>query len=157
MSVQANHGPEPKPEPIGSGVSTPRLIAWVRAFRRSIAEHQDRLAELVHQDTGKPPFETITSDILPLLATCTWHEKHAPRLLRPKRAPGTPVWLRSQSHRVGRAPVGEVGIIATWNYPLLLIGAQLVQALVAGNRVRVKPCERSPRSQGLLLDLARQA
>ncbi|MFM7799307.1 MAG: aldehyde dehydrogenase family protein, partial [Planctomycetota bacterium] len=48
-------------------------------------------------------------------------------------------------------------VIATWNYPLQLVGIQLTQAVVAGNRVVVKPSERSPRSQRMLLDLARAA
>jgi aldehyde dehydrogenase (NAD+) len=48
-------------------------------------------------------------------------------------------------------------VIATWNYPVQLLGIQIVQALAAGNRVVVKPSERSPRTQELLLSLAHEA
>ena len=66
-------------------------------------------------------------------------------------------WSIGQRHQVERVPLGRIGIIATWNYPVQLLGVQLVQALAAGNRVVVKPSERTPRTQALLLDLARRA
>jgi len=59
--------------------------------------------------------------------------------------------------RVHREPLGRVAIIATWNYPIQLLGVQLIQALVAGNRVTVKPSEHAPRSQRALLALALEA
>jgi aldehyde dehydrogenase (NAD+) len=64
------------------------------------------------------------------------------------------LWLRAQRHRIVRLPLGDVAIIATWNYPVQLLGVQLVQALMGGNRVVVKPSEHAPRTQALLLDLA---
>ena len=56
--------------------------------------------------------------------------------------------------RCGRASLGRVLIIATWNYPIGLLGVQLVQAIAAGNHVTVKPSERSPESQRRLAGLA---
>ena len=149
----ASHPSHPESGPVGSGVSTERACAWLASLRRELASEQDHLIELVHQDTAKPPFETLMSDVVPLLSSCAWHEKNAGRLLRARRAPGTPWWMRHQSHKILRAPLGHIGIIATWNYPLLLVGVQMIQALVAGNRISVKPSERSPRSQGALLDV----
>lgn len=126
-------------------------------FRRLLAEHTESLCALAHEELGKDPFETLTSDLVPLLSSCRWHERHARRVLRPARVRGRTLWQLGQRHRVQRAPRGRVAIIATWNYPIQLLGVQLVQAVIAGNAVVVKPTERAPRTQALLLDLARRA
>ncbi len=115
----------------------------------------DELATLMQEEIGKPEHEGVTGDVLPLLAACRWHERYAPRLLKTRRPLGQPIWMFGQRHRVISQPLGHVGIIATWNYPVQLLGIQLVQALIVGNRVTVKPSERSPRTQAKLLDLAR--
>ena len=54
-------------------------------------------------------------------------------------------------------PLGRVLVIATWNYPVQLLGIQLVQAVLAGNRVVVKPSERAPKTQARLIALAVEA
>ncbi|MEN0020668.1 MAG: aldehyde dehydrogenase family protein [Planctomycetota bacterium] len=131
-----------------------KRLAWVAAFRRAVAANIEPLAAEVQADTGKPVWQTIASDLLPLLAACKWHERRAKKVLRPRGLKGRPLWLASTKPVETRAPVGSVAIIATWNYPLQLLGVQLVQALVAGNSVTVKPSERAPRSQAMLLELA---
>ncbi|MEO1007745.1 MAG: aldehyde dehydrogenase [Planctomycetota bacterium] len=129
-------------------------LAWVGRFRRAIARSEGEFAELAADEIGKDSFETLVSDLMPLLASCRWHERHARGLLRPRRRRGGAIWQLGQRHWMRREPLGLVGIIATWNYPVQLLGIQLVQALVGGNRVVVKPSERCPRTQALLLDLA---
>jgi aldehyde dehydrogenase (NAD+) len=136
---------------------TPADLRWVRAFRRRVAAQTDELCGLVAEELGKPEFETLTSELVPLLTACRWHERHARRWLRPRKLRGRSVWQLGQSHTLHREPWGEVAIIATWNYPLQLLGVQLVQAVVAGNAVTVKPSERSPRSQQRLIELAWEA
>lgn len=151
---QAQHQTAPGAERRAPRSARSERLDWVRSFRKRVASDVDTLCGLVEADTGKARFETVTTDLMPLLASCRWHERHARRLLALKRATGGAWWLLGQSQRVTRAPLGTVGIIATWNYPLQLLGVQLVQALVAGNTVIVKPSEHAPRSQRRLLELA---
>lgn len=132
-------------------------LTWVRRFRRSIVSGQDELIALAGEEVRKDEFETLVSDIVPLLSSCKWHERHARRVLRTRRIRGGSVWQAGQRHWLGREPLGLVGIIATWNYPVQLLGIQLVQALVAGNRVVAKPSERCPRTQGRLFEIASDA
>ncbi len=132
-------------------------LAWVARFRSMVAREADALCAVAGDELGKPAFETMTAEIIPLLSACRWTEKRARRILRSRRVPGGGVFQVGQRHRVVRAPLGEIAIIATWNYPVQLLGVQLVQAIGAGNRVWVKPSERSPATQGLLLDLAERA
>lgn len=132
-------------------------LAWVRRFRKAVVKGQDDLIALAGEEVRKDAFEALVSDIVPLLSSCKWHERHARRVLRARRLRGGSVWQVGQRHWVRREPLGLVGIIATWNYPVQLLGIQLVQAVVAGNRVVVKPSERCPKTQGRLLEMVREA
>lgn len=127
---------------------------WLASFRRAVAAHGREIARVIADEIGKPEAEAYVSEVLPLLAAASWHARHARGVLRMQRAAGRPSWLLGRQARVGRAPLGQVLIIATWNYPVGLLGVQMVQALMAGNRVTVKPSERSPHSQQLLVRLA---
>ena len=127
---------------------------WLRRFRQAVAASGLELARLVSEEIGKPEGEAYVSEVLPLIAAIRWHERHAWRVLSTRVAGGRPAWLVGRRVRVGRAPLGRVLVVATWNYPVGLLGVQVVQAIVAGNRVTVKPSERSPRSQDMLLRLA---
>jgi len=156
-------GPRDAPRPVVVREGSPdrfpleARLRWLRRFERAIRDAMDEWCGLVATETGKPPFETIASDLLPLLACVAWHRRHARGLLRPRRLSGRPLWLLGTRHELRREPLGRVGIIATWNYPIQLLGIQLVQAIVAGNRVTVKPSERSPRVQARLVALAVEA
>ena len=129
-------------------------LRWCSRFRAAIAADIDTLATLAEREIGKPPIETITADLYPVMATCARLGRRAGRVLRGRRLGGTPMWLPGVRVRVERAPLGTVGIIATWNYPVGLLGVQLAQAVVAGNRVIVTPSERAPETQTRLLELA---
>ena len=128
--------------------------AWLDRFDRMIASDTANLIELVGDELGKPEHEVVAAELLPLRAAIRWHRRELRELLRDELVGGRPWWLVGQRHWALRVPVGRVAIVATWNYPLQLLGIQLVQALAAGNRVVVKPSERSPRSQRRLLELA---
>lgn len=127
---------------------------WLARFRAAVARDAQTLIGLITDETHKPADEALTGDILPLLAACRWLEQRGGGVLRDRALGGRPFWLLGQRALLRRAPLGTVGIIATWNYPVQLLGIQLVQALVAGNRVVVKPSEHSPRTHARLLDLA---
>lgn len=131
--------------------------AWLARFQTLCAKRRGALCEAVSEDTGKPGFEALMGDVAPFLAACRWNRRHAERLLGPRRVGGEPWWMRGVRMIERRAPLGRVAIIATWNYPVQTLGVQLIQALVAGNTVVVKPSERAARSGRLLIELAEEA
>ncbi len=131
--------------------------AWAVEFGALVAADLDTLATLADEEISKPSWELMAAEVMPLVASCRWHGKRAHRVLRDRRLRDRPWWLLGQRSAVVRVPFGRVGIIAPWNYPVQLLGVQLVQAVVAGNRVVVKPSERVPRTQGRLLELAAAA
>lgn len=135
-------------------LGVPARLRWLGGFRAAVARDADHLAALITAEVHKPADEALSGDILPLLAACAWLQRRGRRLLADQPLTGRPLWLLGQRAAVARAPLGTVAIIATWNYPVQLLGIQLIQALVAGNRVVVKPSEHAPRTQQRLLDLA---
>lgn len=132
-------------------------LAWLGRFRAALASREHEVTTVIESELAKPRWEAVTAEIMPVLAAARWHERHARRVLRPRRVPGGGIIALGQRHHVERLPLGHVAIIATWNYPVGLLGVQLLQAITAGNRVTVKPSEHAPRSQALLLDIARAA
>jgi acyl-CoA reductase-like NAD-dependent aldehyde dehydrogenase len=115
----------------------------VRVFRGLLAEHAMTLAQASAAARCRPGEEALTAEVLPLAEACRFLEKHAARILAPRRlgARGRPIWLGPTKATIRREPHGVVLIIGPGNYPLLLPGVQLLQALVAGNAVVLKPGE----------------
>lgn len=132
-------------------------LCWLRRFRDAVKLHNEDLCALASEEVGKTTFEALTADILPLLASCHWHLRFASGLLAPVRVRGGGLFGLGHAVERRRLPVGRVLIVATWNYPVQLLGIQIVQAIVAGNAVVVKPSERAPRTQMRLLELAMEA
>ena len=132
-------------------------LTWLRAFRDAVRESHPTLCALASEEVGKSNFEAMVADIMPLVASMNWHLRRAKSILKPRRVGGGGLFGFGHAVTRERLPVGRVLIIATWNYPVQLLGIQLVQAVVAGNAVVVKPSERAPRTQALLVELAQQA
>jgi acyl-CoA reductase-like NAD-dependent aldehyde dehydrogenase len=121
-------------------------LAPVRAFRHLLVAEADGQVKVQQRELGKHPAEVLGGDVLPTADACRFLERQAASLLAPRRVPGRqrPWWLMGTSDVVHRVPRGVVGIIGTWNYPLLLNAVQALQALVAGNAVVWKPSEIAP-------------
>jgi acyl-CoA reductase-like NAD-dependent aldehyde dehydrogenase len=113
----------------------------MRELRLLIAEHALLLAEVSASARGRPALESLISEVLPLSEACRFLERDAGRILAARRLGrrGLPIWLTGLRGEVHREPLGVVLIIGPGNYPLLLPGVQLAQALVAGNAVLLKP------------------
>jgi acyl-CoA reductase-like NAD-dependent aldehyde dehydrogenase len=116
-------------------------VAVIRRLRRRIADRALDLAATVTLPQRSGPAETLTAEVLPLLEACRFLEKAGERLLAPRRLGRRrrPLWLIGSRVEVRREPRGVVLVIGPTNYPLLLPGVQLIQALVAGNAVLLKP------------------
>lgn len=113
----------------------------IRVLRALIAEHSHELAESSAFARRRPVSEALVAEVVPLAEACRFLEKNARHILAPQRfgARGRPLWLGGVTSEIQREPWGMVLIIGPGNYPLLLPGVQIVQALVAGNAVVLKP------------------
>jgi coniferyl-aldehyde dehydrogenase len=75
-----------------------------------------------------------------------------PRMMRPEKR-HVAIHMRAGSARVEYQPLGVVGVMAPWNYPLVLALMPLVTAIAAGNRVMLKPSEFTPKINALLEEI----
>jgi acyl-CoA reductase-like NAD-dependent aldehyde dehydrogenase len=135
-----------------------RLVC-VRSFRRLLVSEGDALCKAARTDLDKGVEEVLGGEVLPLADACKFLESHAANLLQPRRVGfwSRPLWLLRQRDTIFRRPRGVIGIIGTWNYPLLLNGVQIMQAVVAGNGVVLKPSEVAPASAQALFSLLGRA
>ncbi len=90
--------------------------------------------------------EILASEVLPLAEACKFAARQLTKTLSPRdHRSGGAWWMGRITVQTLREPWGTILIIAPWNYPLLLAGAQAVQAIAAGNAVLLKPspgCEK---------------
>jgi aldehyde dehydrogenase (NAD+) len=87
------------------------------------------------------PVVSLAGELLPLADAASWLSRQAVGILADRHASFSqrPWWMGRLSARTCRVPWGRVLILGAWNYPLLLMGVQSLQALVAGNSVLLKP------------------
>ncbi len=115
-----------------------RLLAW----KSHLTRHLGRLAQVVHDETGKP-LDDATLEIVNTILHLDWAARHAERVLRPRRvSPG--LAMLNQAASVEYQPLGVVGVIGPWNYPVLTPMGSIGYALAAGNAVVFKPSELTP-------------
>jgi acyl-CoA reductase-like NAD-dependent aldehyde dehydrogenase len=130
-------------------------LGLVRRLRRLIALEARALAEASASARKRPMAESLAAEVLPLAEACRFLERNAAKILSARRLGrrGLPFWLAQVRCEIHREPFGVVLIIGPGNYPLLLPGVQMVQALVAGNAVLLKPGVGGGRVAGRLRDL----
>jgi acyl-CoA reductase-like NAD-dependent aldehyde dehydrogenase len=121
-------------------------------FAALIWEHTAELALLESLDVGKPITESVRVDVRGT-ASCIAYFAEAADKLMGEVAPMGPNVLAT----VTREPVGVVGCVVPWNYPMLISSWKLGPALVTGNSVVLKPAEQSPLTAIRLAELASEA
>jgi gamma-glutamyl-gamma-aminobutyraldehyde dehydrogenase/4-guanidinobutyraldehyde dehydrogenase/NAD-dependent aldehyde dehydrogenase len=124
----------------------------LRRLAELIDEHREELALLETLDTGKPIRDSRAVDI-PLAAECIAYYGEAVDKVYDEVAPTDP----SSVVMIVREPVGVVGAVVPWNFPLLMASWKVGPALAAGNSVVLKPAEQSPLTALRLAELAAEA
>src|SRR5947199_2761282 len=112
------------------------------ALARAVQKHARLLAVLESLDNGKSIRETRDLDI-PLVARHFYHHAGWAQL--------------AESEFAGHGPVGVVGQIIPWNFPLLMLAWKIAPALAAGNTVVLKPAEFTPLTALCLAEIAHLA
>jgi aldehyde dehydrogenase (NAD+) len=112
------------------------------AYRGYLARRLHELADLVHRENGKPHADAIL-EISLAVGHLAWAASHAREVLGPRRVnPG----LLAANHAASLEyqPLGVVGVIGPWNYPVFTPMGSIAYALAAGNAVVFKPSEHTP-------------
>ena len=117
-----------------------------------ILEHADELARLETLDNGKPIFESRQVDV-PMLANCFHYFAGWATKLAGDTLPVNPSFFTYTL----REPLGVVGAIIPWNFPMIMVGWKVAPALAAGNCVVLKPAELTPLTAIRIGELAIEA
>jgi acyl-CoA reductase-like NAD-dependent aldehyde dehydrogenase len=115
-----------------------RLLAW----KSHLTRYLGRLAQLVHEETGKP-LDDAKLEIILAIVHVDWAARHARGVLRPRRVRSGLAAL-NQAATVEYQPLGVIGVIGPWNYPVFTPIGSIAYALAAGNAVVFKPSELTP-------------
>jgi len=126
---------------------------WLKALRDMLSDERQALIDAISADfSHRSADETLLAELMPSLHGIHYASRHLKG------------WMKSSRRKVGMAfqpasakvvyqPLGVVGIIVPWNYPLYLAIGPLVGALAAGNRVMLKLSESTPATGQLLKTL----
>jgi len=117
-----------------------------------MTEHSEELARLESVDVGHPISDARTVDVVNAIRCFRFYAEAIDKRYG-EIAPTGPDDLAL----VGREPLGVVGAVVPWNYPLIVTSWKLAPALAAGNSVVLKPAEQSPLSALRLAELASEA
>lgn len=118
-----------------------RVILGARAL---LLDNRDAIAQLVSRETGKPVAEALAMEIVPTLDAMHYFAHAAETLLQPQKIDIGQYGLMGRSSRIVFKPLGVIGIISPWNFPLATPAQEVVMALMAGNAVVLKPSELTP-------------
>jgi coniferyl-aldehyde dehydrogenase len=122
-------------------------------LRAAIADNERRFDQAISADFGhRSSTETAIAETLLVLGEIKHAAKRLKKWMAPQRV-STALQFMPAKNRLIPQPLGVVGIIAPWNYPLQLTLAPAVAALAAGNRVMIKPSELVPRFSALLKEV----
>jgi len=119
-------------------------------FADAIEAHADELVHLEAENTGKPYALTASEEIPPMVDQLRFFAGAA-RVLE-GRAAGE--YLRGHTSWVRREPIGVVGQVTPWNYPMMMAIWKIGPALAAGNTVVLKPSDTTPETTLRLAELA---
>ena len=123
------------------------------ALANAVRAYRDRLVAAVTADFGHRSWqETTYLDIMPVITSISYLKRNLRRWMRPQSRRIALHFLPG-STRVEFQPLGVIGIISPWNYPIVLALTPLATALAAGNRVMLKPSEITPRTSDVLASL----
>lgn len=120
---------------------------------RLLTERAEEICAVVSRDFGhRSVHETTMLEIVPLMSALRHTRAHLKRWMKSERR-GRSLEFLQLSNWVQYQPVGVVGIMVPWNYPIFLALGPLIDILAAGNRAIIKPSELLPQTSALLARL----
>ena len=114
------------------------LLKWAS----NITKNQKEIAQLVASECGKP-IGDASLEVSIAIDHIAWAAKHAEQIMRKQDRPSGLLMFNMKA-QVQRSPLGVVGVIGPWNYPIFTPMGSIAYALAAGNTVVFKPSEYTP-------------
>lgn len=128
-------------------------IQWLKSLANLLVTEQKAIIDAINSDfSNRSADETLLAEVLPSLHGVHYATKRVKKWMKPSRR-SVGMQFMPASAKVIYQPLGVVGVIVPWNYPLFLAIGPLTGALAAGNRVMIKMSESTPESARVLKEL----
>lgn len=147
LDTQRAHFLQSSPQPYAA-----RIDALTR-LETMVKTHEADFIAALHQDFGRrATTETRMLELMMLLAEIRHCKSHLKRWMKPKKV-AVDWYMRPSSAKIIYQPLGVIGIMGAWNYPVSLVLTPLANALAAGNCAIIKPSELAPATSALIARL----
>jgi acyl-CoA reductase-like NAD-dependent aldehyde dehydrogenase len=127
------------------------------AWRRWLIENRAKLAESAMRESGQTYEEALFSEVFLTAAAMKFWARRAAAMLADEKVPTRNPFVFGRKVVVRYRPLGVVGVIAPWNFPILLGVGDCVPALMAGNSVVIKPSELTPLTTRMVVEGAHRS
>jgi coniferyl-aldehyde dehydrogenase len=125
-------------------------------IKKMLEANEEKICKAIIADFGvRHPIETRLAELQMVYQACKYTHKHLRDWMKPVQME-TPSYLSSCEAWIENQSIGVVGIMSSWNYPIQLALVPAIAAFAAGNRVWLKPSERSSRTSGFLAGLIQE-
>ena len=121
-----------------SSRSVEERLEVLDVFQNHLIRRREEVARTISAETGKPVGEGLVTDVIPVVDAVRFLREKGPEVLESDLDLGN-LMVMDRESKIVREPVGVIGMITPWNYPLGIPGSQVVYALFAGNGVVLKP------------------
>jgi acyl-CoA reductase-like NAD-dependent aldehyde dehydrogenase len=128
----------------------------LRRAQRWLIDNADRVIETIVSETGKAWEDAQAAELAYGANAFGFWAAHAPRYLADERVKSAAIFVKGKRLVLRYRPLGLVGVIGPWNYPLTNSFGDCIPALAAGNSVILKPSEVTPLTSLLLADGLRE-
>ena len=147
--IKAAYSAEPNP-------SLEVRLERIGRIEKMIEANEEKLCKALIADFGtRDPIETRLVEFQGLYQACAYIRKHLQEWMKPVQME-TPFYMGASEAWIENQSKGVVGIMSPWNYPVRLSLLPAIAAFAAGNRVWLKPSERSSRTSGFLASLIQE-
>jgi len=110
----------------------------LRKMQHHLVEHGQEYAKVLSADNGKTLADAYMTEISSAVLAFDYHIKHSARVLRERRVKGSHIFGLFTRNRLQHVPMGVIGIISPWNYPLAIPMHEILMALMSGNGLLYK-------------------
>jgi acyl-CoA reductase-like NAD-dependent aldehyde dehydrogenase len=131
-------------------------LSHMKKIIRVVVENMEYYAELIHKDNGKSMTEALTTEIFTILGFLEYYVRNAGKILRDEKV-RMPYYLIGKSGYIRYEPLGVIGIIGPWNYPLNLSFIPAISAIISGNTVVVKHSSQTPYTGTIIEDIIKKS
>lgn len=137
--------------------SLEQRLERLERLKKLVINNRHALIDAINQDfAGRSRQESLMADLMPVISEIKYVRRHLKGWMKPQKRKVD--WLyQPASARVIFQPLGVIGIMVPWNYPLQLALSPLISALAAGNRALIKMSELTPATSELLQQCIQQA